>query len=66
VNAVTTRLKSKTYWAAIIMSVLTIIDAQQGSITALVPDEYRPYLPLVFPLAMLFFRELTTTALAEK
>lgn len=33
---------------------------------ALVPVAVRPYMPLIFPLAMMVMREFTTTALADK
>lgn len=65
-NAILKRLKSKTYWAALISAVLTIIEAKEQVIGGLVPEEYRPLMPLIFPLLMMLMREITTTALAEK
>lgn len=65
-NKVTQRLKSKTYWAGLIMSLLTIIEAHQQIVSSLVPDVYKPYMPLVFPLVFLILREFTSTALADK
>lgn len=65
-NALKKRLKSKTYRAGLILGTLTIIEAKQGIITELVPVEYRPFLPLVFPLVMFWMRELTTGSVDEK
>lgn len=60
------RLKSKTYRVALISSVLTIIEAKEQIIAGLVPEEYRPFMPLVFPLLMMLMREMTTTSLDDK
>lgn len=60
------RLRSKTYWAALILSVLTIVEANAGVVATLVPPTWQPYTPLVFPLVMLAMREVTKTALDEK
>lgn len=65
-EAIAQRLKSNTYRVALIGGVLTIIEANAGLITALVPVAVRPYMPLIFPLAMMVMREVTTTALADK
>ena len=60
------RFKSKTYWAALLLSILAIVEVQQGAITEIVPESLRPYMFIVFPIAMLLCREVTTTALSEK
>jgi len=60
------RLKSKTYWAALIMSALTIIEANTGLLAGLLPASLRPYSSLIFPMVMMVMREFTTTALADK
>jgi len=60
------RLKSKTYWAAIIGALLTGLDAQSGFFSQYFPIEYRPYVPMIWPLLMMSMRELTTSALADK
>jgi hypothetical protein len=60
------RLKSKTYWAAIIGAVLTVMDAQGGYFSQYFPAWYRPYALMFWPVLMLALREVTTTALAEK
>jgi branched-subunit amino acid ABC-type transport system permease component len=60
------RLKSKTYWAAIIGALLTGLDAQSGFFSQYCPLEYRPFIPMFWPVLMLILRELTTSALSEK
>jgi uncharacterized membrane protein len=60
------RLKSKTYWLAMVGSVLTVLEVNSGLITQLVGSDMRPYLIAFWPVIMLFAREITTTALGEK
>lgn len=65
-DAILQRFKSKTYWAALILAALTIIEANAGVVAFLVPLAYQPYTPLIFPLVMMAMREVTKTALDEK
>jgi hypothetical protein len=65
-ESVLQRFKSRTYWAAIILAALTIIEAQYSVVATLVSKEMLPYLPLIFPLAMMVLREITKTAIADK
>ena len=65
-NAILQRLKSKTYWAAVIGALLTGMDAQSGFFSQYFPLEYRPFIPMLWPVLMLALREITTTALSEK
>jgi hypothetical protein len=65
-NAILQRLKSKTYWAAIIGALLTGVDASSGFFSQYFPLEVRPYIPLFWPVLMLILREVTTTALSDK
>ena len=65
-DALIQRLKSKTYWAAIIGALLTGLDAQSGFFSQYFPPAYRVYVPMLWPLLMLAMREVTTTALADK
>lgn len=60
------RLKSKTYWVALVGSLLTVIEANSGFIGQFVPAPYRTYIIMLWPVLMLVLRELTTSALAEK
>ena len=65
-NLILQRLKSKTYWAALIGAVLTAIEANSGFFSQYFPPAYRPYIPMLWPVLMLALREVTTTALADK
>jgi uncharacterized membrane protein len=65
-NLILQRLKSKTYWVAIVGALLTIIEANSGFIGQFVPAPYRAYIIMLWPVLMLVLRELTTTALANK
>lgn len=60
------RLRSKTYWAAIVMAVLSIIEANAQFVTGLLPPAHRTWLLLAWPLVMITLREVTTGALADK
>jgi uncharacterized membrane protein len=65
-NPIIQRLKSKTYWVAIVGALLTVIEANSGFIGQFVPAPYRAYIIMLWPVLMLVLRELTTTALANK
>ena len=65
-NPVIQRLKSKTYWVAIVGALLTVIEANSGFIGQFVPAPYRAYIIMLWPVLMLVLRELTTSALANK
>ena len=65
-NAIIQRLKSKTYWVALIGALLTAIEANSGFIGQFVPAPDRAYIIMLWPVLMLVLRELTTTALADK
>ena len=60
------RFHSKTYWAALIGAILTIVEAQFGLLAPLLPTAVMPYAPLIFPIAMAVLREFTTMALEDK
>lgn len=65
-NAIIQRLKSKTYWVAIIGAILTVLDTNSQLIASLVPAEYSKYLVMLWPVVMITLREVTTTALSDK
>jgi uncharacterized membrane protein len=65
-NAIIQRLKSKTYWVALVGALLTVIEANSGFLAQFVPAPYRAYIVMLWPVVMLVLRELTTTALANK
>lgn len=60
------RLRSKTYWAAIVMAALSIVEANAQVLTGLLPPHYRTLALLAWPLVMITLREVTTGALADK
>ena len=60
------RLKSKTYWVAMVGAVLAIIEANSNFIGQYIPLPYRTYAVLLWPVLMVLLREVTTTALADK
>jgi hypothetical protein len=65
-NLLKQRLTSKTYWAGIILALLTVVEVKVGIVAAYLPPEYRPYLIAVWPVVMMLMREVTTTALQDK
>ena len=65
-NAIVQRLKSKTYWVAIVGALLTAIEANSSLLGQLVPAPYRAYIIMLWPVLMLILREMTTSALADK
>ena len=60
------RLKSKTYWIALIGALLSVVEVNSGFFGQLIPLPYRTYLIMFWPVVMLILREVTTTALADK
>lgn len=60
------RLKSKTYRVALLGIVLTWVEAQSGVLLGWLDPAHRPFVALVWPVAMMTLREFTTAALGEK
>lgn len=65
-NKIIKRLKSKTYWAAIVGTALTALEVNLQIVVPLIPEPYRPYTVLVWPVLMLALREATKDALGDK
>jgi hypothetical protein len=65
-NNLIQRLKSKTYWVAIIGALLTAVEANSGFISSLMPPDYGKYAVMLWPVLMLTLREVTTAALSDK
>jgi uncharacterized membrane protein len=59
------RLKSKTYWAALVGAILTVVEVNSGVLSQLLPAGARAYAVMFWPVAMLVLREMTTTALND-
>ncbi len=60
------RLQSKTYLTALALGIVSLLEVNAPFITSFVPEAYRGYLLMVWPLAMLTMRELTVGALSDK
>jgi hypothetical protein len=65
-NIIIQRLKSKTFWAAMAGILLTIFEVNSGFFASMLPEAYRPALVMFWPVVMLFMREFTNSALADK
>jgi len=65
-DLITQRLKSKTYWVAIVGALLSTLEANSGFFSQYIPMPERTYIVLLWPVLMLALREVTTTALADK
>ncbi len=65
-NAITNRLKSKTYWAAIVGALLLVIEHNSGIFSAYLPESIRSMAVLLWPVLMIALREVTKTALSDK
>jgi len=65
-QALIQRLKSKTYWVALIGALLTAIEVNSGFLGSFIPMPYRDYIIMLWPVLMLILREVTTSALSDK
>ena len=65
-NLILQRLKSKTYWVALVGALLTAVELNSNFLGSFIPLPYRNYMILLWPVLMLTLREVTTTALADK
>ena len=60
------RLKSRTYWCALVGALLTAVELNSNFLGSFIPLPYRNYVIMLWPVLMLTLREVTTTALADK
>jgi hypothetical protein len=60
------RLSSKTYRTATILGILSFLEIHFEIISPFIPEQYRPLMVLVWPVAMMTLREYTSTALKDK
>jgi len=65
-KAIIKRLKSKTYWAAIIGALLLVLEQNSGVFSAHLPESVRSIAVLIWPVLMVALRELTTKPVSEK
>ena len=66
IDKIRQRLRSKTYRAAMALTLLSAIEVKAQFISGFLPVQYRAYLLFVWPFAMLTLREITTSALSDK
>lgn len=60
------RLKSKTYWAAILGALLVVIEQNSGIFSLYLPESVRSMAVLMWPVLMVALREVTTKSVADK
>lgn len=65
-NAILQRLKSKTYWVAIIGATLTVIQSNSTILSGFLPPAIAPAAIFFWPIIMVALREMTSDALADK
>lgn len=65
-NLILQNLNSRTVRVALLLALISGIEAQAQFFSQFVPAMYRPYLIMVWPVAMVLMRNITTTALADK
>jgi uncharacterized membrane protein len=65
-NALIQRLKSKTYWAAIIGALLIVVEQNSGIFSLYLPADMRTAAVMLWPVIMIALREVTTSALSDK
>lgn len=66
IQALIQNWNSRTVKLALLLGLISGIEVQAGFFSQFVPLEYRPWLIMFWPVAMIFMRNITTTALAEK
>ena len=65
-NAIIKRLKSKTYWAAILGTTLVVVEQNAQFFSAYLPESLRQLSILMWPVLMIALRELTDKPVSEK
>lgn len=65
-NAIIKRLKSKTYWAAIIGATFVVVEQNAQFFSHYLPESMRQLSILMWPVLMIALRELTDKPVSEK
>lgn len=65
-RALIKRLKSKTYWAAIVGATLVVVEQNSGILSAYLPESIRTMAVLLWPVIMVALREATTKPVSAK
>ncbi len=60
------RLQSKTYLTALALGIVSLLEINAPFVTSFIPEAYRGYLLMIWPIAMMTLREVTTGALSDK
>jgi hypothetical protein len=60
------RWQSRTYRVAVIGAVLTVLEVHYQPLSMFLPERYRIYVVLLFPVAMMLMREVTKIPLSDK
>lgn len=65
-KAIIKRLKSKTYWAAVVGAALVVLEQNSGVFSAYLPESMRAMAVLMWPVLMIALREVTTKPVRDK
>lgn len=65
-RALIKRLKSKTYWAAILGAALVVLEQNSGIFSLYLPESIRTMAVLLWPVVMVALREATTKPVSAK
>ena len=65
-SGIVQRLKSKTYWTAIIGALLIVVEQSSGLFSTYLPEDMRTIAVLLWPVLMITLREITKTSIDEK
>lgn len=60
------RMVSKTYLSALVLGLVTAVDMNTQVLSGLLPEQYRPYLLMIWPVTMMTLREMTKGALGDE
>lgn len=59
------RLVSKTYISALLLGLITAVELNTQFLSSLFDEKYRPWLLMIWPVAMMTLREMTNSALND-
>ena len=59
------RLVSKTYLSALLLGAITAIEMNNQFLSSFFPEEYRPFLLMIWPVTMMTLREMTNAELGS-
>ena len=59
------RVLSKTYATALLLGLITAVEMNTQLLSQFIPETYRPWLLMIWPVTMMTLREMTNSALSE-